>query len=102
MASRDLDDLAIALRLFAEERDWAQFHTPKNLAMALAGEVGEVLAELQWGSDSEIASSLEGGLHARLAEEMADVLIYLIRLAEICKVDLLSAAFDKVERNKDR
>lgn len=88
---------------FAAERDWEQFHTPKNLAMALAGEVGELAAELQWLADEEIQQSLATGtLRQRVAGEMADVFIYLVRLADVCGIELLSAAHAKVAENRVR
>ena len=88
-----LEDLAGDLRRFAAERDWQQFHTPKNLALSLAVEVGELLEHFQWGSDGEIAERLRAadGREA-VAEELADVLIYLVRLADVAGVDLLAAA----------
>jgi dCTP diphosphatase len=98
-----LDDLAAELRRFAADRDWERFHTPKNLAISLAVEVGELLEHLQWGSDEEIAElarSLEG--KAAIAEELADVCIYLVRLADVLGVDLLAAARSKVDANAVR
>ena len=98
-----LDDLAAELRRFAAERDWEQFHTPKNLAISLAVEVGELLEQVQWGSDAEIAAragSPDG--RAALAEELADVLIYLVRLADVLGIDLLDAAAVKVAANAER
>jgi len=98
-----LDDLAGDLRRFAAEREGERFHTPKNLAISLAVEVGELLEHVQWGSDEEIAARLgtaEG--RAALCEEMADVLIYLIRLADVAGVDLLEAAAAKVAANAAR
>ncbi|TCC19448.1 nucleotide pyrophosphohydrolase [Kribbella speibonae] len=88
---------------FAAERDWEQFHTPKNLVMALGGEVGELTAELQWLTDDQICAGLaDGHLRSRVADEMADVLIYLVRLADVCGVDLLSAATAKIQDNGSR
>jgi NTP pyrophosphatase (non-canonical NTP hydrolase) len=98
-----LEDLAAELRRFVAERDWEQFHTPKNLAVSLAVEVGELLEHVQWASDDDVAARLdtpEG--RAGLAEEMADVLIYLVRLADIVDVDLLEAASAKVAANAAR
>ncbi|KXK63204.1 nucleotide pyrophosphohydrolase [Micromonospora rosaria] len=90
-------ELADRLRLFAEERDWQQFHTPKNLAMALSGEVGELLAELQWLTPQESArvmvDPVAGG---RVRAEMGDVMIYLVRLADVLGIDLVQAATDKL------
>ncbi|MDQ1501104.1 MAG: hypothetical protein QOD57_546 [Actinomycetota bacterium] len=98
-----LEDLAAELRRFAAERDWERFHTPKNLAVSLAVEVGELLEHVQWGSDEEIAAAVgtpEG--RAALSEELADVFIYLVRLADVVGVDLLDAASAKIAANADR
>lgn len=98
-----LDDLAGELRRFAAARDWEQFHTPKNLAISLAVEVGELLEHVQWGSDEDLAGrfrTVEG--RDALAEEMADVLIYLVRLADVVGVDLLDAAAAKIAANAER
>lgn len=89
------------LREFAAEREWGRFHTPKNLAMALAGEAGELLAELQWLTPEESASLGAEELNA-VGAEMADVLIYLCRLADVLGVDLLDAAHAKVAANAQR
>lgn len=98
---RTIEELTARLRDFADERDWEQFHTPKNLAMALAGEAGELLAELQWLTPRE-SQELAGDARARVADEMADVLNYLVRLADVMGVDLLAAAGSKIERNAVR
>jgi NTP pyrophosphatase (non-canonical NTP hydrolase) len=98
-----LEDLAAELRRFATDRDWQQFHTPKNLAISLAVEVGELLEHFQWGSDEEVADrfrTAEG--RAAISEEMADVLIYLVRLADILGIDLLEAAAAKIAANAER
>lgn len=98
-----LDELRDRLRGFAAEREWAQFHTPKNLAMALTGEVGELVAELQWLADAEIDAKIkDGALRDRLSDEVADVMLYLLRFADVCGIDLLAAAAAKVERNEQR
>jgi dCTP diphosphatase len=98
-----LDELAAELRRFAAERAWERFHTPKNLALSLAVEVGELLEHVQWGSDAEIAArcATPDG-RAALAEEMADVLIYLVRLADVTGIDLLDAASAKIAANAAR
>ncbi len=71
-----LDELAVRLREFAAAREWEQFHTPKNLAMALAGEVGELVAELQWLTPEEAARVMDDpGAAARMRSELADVTI---------------------------
>jgi dCTP diphosphatase len=99
----DLEDIGARLRRFAQERDWEQFHTPKNLSLALMGEVGELAAELQWLTEEQIHRKLnDSHLRDRLADEMADVLIYLIRLADVTDVDLISAVRVKIDKNEHR
>ncbi|MFC0530343.1 nucleotide pyrophosphohydrolase [Phytohabitans kaempferiae] len=92
-----LNEFQREVRDFADARDWQQFHTPKNLAMALAGEVGELLAELQWLTPEEsarvMADQQAGG---RVAAEMGDVMIYLIRLADVLGLDLVDVARAKL------
>lgn len=91
------------LRRFAEVRDWEQFHTAKNLAMALAGEVGELVAELQWLTPEEAANVMEDDESARrLRSEMADVMIYLTRLADVLEIDLVEAANAKLDEGESR
>lgn len=98
-----LENLTAALRQFAAERDWEQFHTPKNLVMALVGEVGELVEHFQWLTPEESAEVMKDDSRAGLvAEELADVFIYLIRLADILGVDLLDAACNKLEANARR
>ena len=96
-----IEDLSLALRQFAADRQWEPFHTPKNLAMAIAGEAGELLAELQWLTPAESAS-LTADQRKAVAAEMADVLIYLCRLADVLGIDLLDAAHAKVAVNAER
>ncbi|WP_067457479.1 nucleotide pyrophosphohydrolase [Actinomadura macra] len=95
--------LAARLREFATARDWEQFHTPKNLAMALAGEVGELLAELQWLTPEESASVMADAEAAgRLRAELGDVAIYLTRLADVLGIDLAEAAHAKLDESERR
>jgi len=93
-----LIELRDALRRFAAERDWQQFHTPKNLAIALSVEASELLEHFQWLSDAE-SQSLDATQLARVRDEIADVLLYLVRLADRLDVDLLAAARDKLALN---
>jgi len=93
-----LDALRDQLRAFAAERDWDRFYSPKNLAMALAGEAGELLEIFQWRTEAE-SCALDPQALARAREELADVLIYLVRLADRLDVDLLAAATDKIAVN---
>src|SRR5437879_3393412 len=94
----DIPMLQARLRQFASERDWEQFHTPKNLAMALAAECGEVLEVFQWLSPAEAATPDEQTI-AKAREELADVQIYLLRLADKLAVDLEQAVLDKIDAN---
>ena len=103
VADVTLNELAMQLREFVAARDWEQFHTPKNLAMALAGEVGELLAELQWLTPEESANVMaDPDAAARMRSEMADVTIYLVRLADLLDVDLLEAAKAKLAESDRR
>lgn len=91
------------MREFAAARNWERFHTPRNLVLALCGEAGELAAELQWVPDEGVAEHLlDPAAFARLADEVADVLIYLIRLADVSGIDVLSAVQAKIERNETR
>lgn len=93
-----LGGLRDSLRKFAAERDWDQFHSPKNLASALAVEAAELLEVFQWLTEEE-SRALTPEQHARAREELADVLNYLVRLADKLDVDLLAAARDKIRKN---
>ncbi len=86
------------LRRFAKQRDWDQFHAPKNLAMALSVEAAELLEHFQWLSESQ-SKRLSARQLARVREEIADVLLYLVRLSDQLGVDLIEAAADKMKRN---
>jgi NTP pyrophosphatase (non-canonical NTP hydrolase) len=97
----DLHDLREALRRFSAERDWDQFHTPKNLAMALSVEVSELLEHFQWLT-AEQSVSLDTDTRQQVREELADVLLYLVRLADRLDVDLLVAAKEKMVRNAEK
>jgi len=98
-----LDDLITLVRGFAEDRDWNQFHTPRNLVLALAGEVGELAATLQWVSDSEVSEWLKSSENRLQFEaELADVFSYLLRLADQTDVDLGKVLRAKVLVNELR
>ena len=103
---------------FAEERDWEKFHTLKNLVLALVGEIGELSELVQWKTDLEIETELspvgllvhaiteplsyDSDLKSRLEEELADVLIYLLRIASVTDIDLMKAAKIKMQLNQAR
>lgn len=98
-----LAELSTRLRAFAAARDWEQFHTPKNLAMALSGEAGELLSLFQWLTPEQAAQAMsDPELAANVEDEIADVLIYLVRLADVLDVDLIKAANAKIDRNETR
>jgi dCTP diphosphatase len=96
--TKSLFDIRDALRRFAAERDWEQFHSPKNLAIALTVEASELLEHFQWLTD-EASTELPPENIVRVREEMADVFLYLVRLADKLDIDLLDAAHDKIELN---
>jgi NTP pyrophosphatase (non-canonical NTP hydrolase) len=98
MTPDPIQDLAERLRRFAAERDWEPFHTPKNLAMALTGEAGELAAEFQWLT-AEQSAQLEPERMERVRQEAGDVLLYLVRLADQLDIDLIQAARDKIDHN---
>src|SRR5437660_5350860 len=93
-----LSTLRDALRRFAAERDWDQYHSPKNLASALCVEAAELLEHFQWLTD-EASKSLSAQQLSQVSEEMGDVLLYLIRLADKLNVDLIEAADNKIALN---
>jgi len=96
-----LIELRDALRAFAAERDWDQFHSPRNLATALAVETAELLEPFQWLTDEQVRA-LSPETQAAVEEELADVLLYLVRLADKLDVDLAAAARAKMRRNADK
>lgn len=101
MSEDSLQGLNLRLLRFARERGWERFHSPKNLAMALAGECGELIEHFQWLTEEQSAS-LTPEKKREVAFEMADILIYLIRLAERLDLDLLDAAAAKIADNERR
>ncbi len=98
MPADSLDDLTARIRQFAEERDWEQFHCPKNLSMALIVEAAELVEHFQWLSRQQ-SGELNDERHDAVSLEMADVLIYLLRMADRLNIDLLEAARKKIEIN---
>jgi len=96
----DVQNLSVALDKFATDRNWEQFHSPKNLILALTGEVGELAEIFQWMGDLEACSAGETTATAQaVKDELADVLFYLVRLASVLKVDLNAAAVQKLRSN---
>ena len=95
---QSFDALRAAIREFARVREWEQFHTPKNLAMAMIVEAAELVEHFQWLTPEQ-SQALDAATRQAVAEEIGDVLIYLTRLADVLGIDPLQAAFDKVEIN---
>jgi dCTP diphosphatase len=94
----DLEAIREAARQFREERDWEQFQDPKSVMLALVGEVGELAELLQWLPADQAKDLIgEEPLHTRVAEELGDVLVYLVGLADQCGVDLAKSALSKIE-----
>jgi NTP pyrophosphatase (non-canonical NTP hydrolase) len=96
-----MDELVRALKQFVAERDWDQFHSPKNLSMALIVETAEVVEHFQW-LDADESLNLSADTRAQVADEIGDVLIYLTLLAQKLEIDLVDAAQKKLERNAAR
>ena len=98
---RNLEKFKFRLRQFAEERDWDQFHSPKNLSMALSAEVAEIVEHFQWLTEEESKNLSQEKLE-EVEKELADTFIYLIRLADKLGIDLFSATENKIEINESK
>ena len=97
----DTTHLALALEKFATDRNWSQFHSPKNLVMALTGEVGELSEIFQWMSEADSVNAGHNPASAQdVKDELADVLLYLVRLASVLNVDLNDAVTQKIKTNE--
>jgi dCTP diphosphatase len=91
------------IRQFAVDRDWEQFHSPKNLSMAVAGEAGELLEIFQWLTEEQSRGIMDDARKAQaVREEVADVLICLLRLADVLGIDLRTAALEKLKKNGEK
>jgi len=93
-----LNDLRARIDAFVQERDWAQFHTPKNLAMAMIVEAAELVEQFQWDTPQE-SQQLTPEKREAVSHELADTFVYLLRIAEVLKIDLIEAANAKIELN---
>jgi NTP pyrophosphatase (non-canonical NTP hydrolase) len=99
----NLREIRNRLAQFAQERNWDQYHTPKNLSMALAAEAAELLEIFQWLTDEQSQEIVNNGKEmAQIREEIADVMIYLVRLAEKLNVDIEKAVLDKIKLNEKK
>jgi NTP pyrophosphatase (non-canonical NTP hydrolase) len=99
--SHDIPALQAALRAFAREREWEQFHSPKNLAAALSVEAAELLEHFQWLTEEQ-SRNMPVEKRALVAGEIADVLLYLLQLADKLGIDPLDAAWEKLEVNGEK
>ena len=97
----ELTKIAETLEQFAVKRDWNQFHSPKNLAMALSVEVAELVEDFQWLTEEQ-STHLSQERLAKVKDEMGDVFIYLIRLASKLNIDLIAAANQKILKNEQK
>ena len=93
-----LSDLRKTINTFVAERDWAQFHTPKNLAMAMIVEAAELVEHFQWDTSQE-SQQLTAKKREAVSHELADTFIYLLRIAEVLNIDLIQAANQKITLN---
>lgn len=98
---RSLEDLKNQLRAFAHARDWEQFHSPKNLAMALIVEAAELTEHFQWLTEAQ-SQALSTEQREQVAQELADVFLYLVRLADRLDIDLMDAAQRKLVINAQK
>jgi NTP pyrophosphatase (non-canonical NTP hydrolase) len=96
-----LNDLRARIDAFVQERDWAQFHTPKNLAMAMIVEAAELVEQFQWNTPEE-SQQLTAEKREAVSHELADTFVYLLRIAEVLKIDLIEAANAKIELNANK
>ena len=98
-----MENIKKRVRVFAEERNWEQFHSPKNLTMALGGEIGELLEIFQWLKEEESTLSGISKMNLeRVKEELADILIYLIRISDKLNIDLIEEANKKMDLNSEK
>jgi len=95
----DIEALRIRISEFVNERDWNQFHSPKNLSMALIVEAGELVEHFQW-MKQEDSFKLSEDKHTAVEQELADILVYLVRIADQLDIDLISAAKRKIKSNE--
>jgi len=96
-------ELATLVRAFANHREWQQFHTARNLVLALVGETGELAAEFQWIGDDDVANALQDTVKREaVGSELADVFIYLLRLADVTGMDLAEELKKKIAINEKR
>lgn len=101
VAPDSLDQLRQRIQSFVAERDWAQFHSPKNLAMAMIVEAAEVVEHFQWQTEAE-SCALEAEQKTAIGHELADTFVYLLRIADVCGIDLIAATHEKISLNAQK
>jgi len=96
-----LDELKLKLQRFVEERDWTQFHSPKNLAMAMIVEAAELVEHFQWDTLEE-SRNLTPEKREQVSHELADTFVYLLRISQVLEIDLIQAANEKIALNAQK
>lgn len=96
-----INQLRARINQFVEARNWAQFHSPKNLAMAMIVEAGEVVEHFQWMTEQE-SRNLSDETKEKVGQELSDTFVYLLRIAEVCEIDLIKAANKKIDLNAEK
>ncbi|ABZ76352.1 conserved hypothetical protein [Shewanella halifaxensis HAW-EB4] len=102
MKDKETSLLINQLKEFNSQRDWAQFHSPKNLAMALAGEASELMKHFQWLTEKQSYLEANSKTYQEVREELADVYLYLLQLSDVLGIELHKAASDKLEVNESK
>lgn len=98
----DIELIKSRLRQFSEERDWEQFHSPKNLTMALSVEVAELVEILQWSNSGGLDEINDPEIKLKMEKEIADIFNYLLKLADVLDIDLEKAALNKIDENEQK
>jgi NTP pyrophosphatase (non-canonical NTP hydrolase) len=98
MTPDSIDQLRARVNQFVEERDWEQFHSPKNLSMAMIVEAGEVVEHFQWMTEED-SKNLDAEKKEQVGQELSDTFVYLLRIAEVCGIDLIEVANKKMDLN---
>lgn len=99
MSNHDIDEIRAKLAQFAKDRDWDQFHSPKNLSMALSVEVSELMEHFQWLTEQQ-SKDLNNEAIEAISQEIADVQIYLLMLAEKLNINIFDSVVDKIKKNE--
>ncbi|VAW19084.1 hypothetical protein MNBD_BACTEROID05-223 [hydrothermal vent metagenome] len=98
-----VNDLKEVVKKFRDEREWEQFHTPKNLVQAISIEAGELMEEFQWKTDEEIAEILkQEDFHQKVSHELWDVIAFCLNFANVCNIDITQAMIEKMGQNRKK